>query len=244
MKKIAIIGAGISGLKAALELVGRHQIYLFEKSPSVGGRVATRRFGDFFINHGAERFDGLEGNEILPKNAATDFPKAMRDQLIGSPDFSANFKTKAVSISKERSITFEDGKVLTFDQIIITAPIPQVRDLLKAPILPEIKYSKQISFIGISHGQPVKHMLTENDSEWIFEESDDYIREYASALFEEIDLLDLKKWRYSRVIHGHKDFYYAYTPEILICGDAFDPEGHFNLGSAWKSGEMTARKIV
>lgn len=55
--RIAVIGAGISGIAAALRLraAGLRPI-LFEKSRGVGGRMATRRAGDLQFDHGAQYF--------------------------------------------------------------------------------------------------------------------------------------------------------------------------------------------
>ena len=255
MKNVAVIGAGISGLRAALELVGKHQITLFEKSPSVGGRLATRRFGDIPVNHGADYFHGMEHlkgdpfaekfRDYLPlSGAATDLPKAMRDVLQKNSQVAFHFNSKVIEVSTGNKLQLENGDALLFDQIIITAPVPQARQILRENILSEVTYTKQISFIGTCKNEQVKILLSEEDSERLFDENDDVIRRHADFLIGENADLNLKKWRYSRVKNGVKDFLYPYTPEILICGDAFDPEEQFNLGSAWKSGLMAARSVL
>jgi predicted NAD/FAD-dependent oxidoreductase len=43
MKKVAIIGAGLTGLTIAQELNTHLNVTIFEKSRGVGGRIATRR---------------------------------------------------------------------------------------------------------------------------------------------------------------------------------------------------------
>lgn len=55
--KVGIVGAGISGLSAARELkrLG-HQVVILEKSKAVGGRVATRWYGEFRFDTGASSF--------------------------------------------------------------------------------------------------------------------------------------------------------------------------------------------
>ena len=57
MHKVAIIGAGITGLCVAEGLAGRANVTVFEKSWGPGGRMATRRFrlddGFAFADHGA-----------------------------------------------------------------------------------------------------------------------------------------------------------------------------------------------
>lgn len=52
--KIAIIGAGIAGLSAATLLKSHHQVSLFDKGRSVGGRLSHRRRGNFDFDHGAQ----------------------------------------------------------------------------------------------------------------------------------------------------------------------------------------------
>lgn len=255
MKKIAIIGAGISGLRAALELVGTHDISMFEKSPSVGGRVATRRFESTHINHGAASFDGfelLQGDAIADQlkeqltlsGAATELPKAMRDLLLGGKNFSFRLKTKISRVNKDLTIEVENGEPEKFDRIIITAPVPQACEVLGVSILPEVSYTKQISFIGMGPDGPVKWMMTEDDSDRLFDESEETIRLSADKFFGSTAGLDLKKWRYSRVIQGFNDYFFEHEENIFICGDAFSPHQEFHLGSAWRSGFMTARRVL
>ena len=54
MTKIAIIGAGLSGLTAAHDLKEHANVTLYEKSRGVGGRLATRRAEPFSFDHGAQ----------------------------------------------------------------------------------------------------------------------------------------------------------------------------------------------
>lgn len=55
-KKIAIIGAGISGLTVAKELAKLNEIVVFDKSRGIGGRMATRRVDGYHFDHGAQFF--------------------------------------------------------------------------------------------------------------------------------------------------------------------------------------------
>ena len=56
MDKVAVIGAGISGLALANKLKKHFEVVVFEKSRGYGGRVATRRAGEFIFDHGAQFF--------------------------------------------------------------------------------------------------------------------------------------------------------------------------------------------
>ena len=54
--RIAVIGAGLSGLSFAHSSREFATIKVFEKSRGVGGRLATRRVGDIAFDHGAQFF--------------------------------------------------------------------------------------------------------------------------------------------------------------------------------------------
>ena len=55
MARIAVIGAGISGLVAAYRLhQAGHTVSVFEADPACGGRVSSLRIGEYLINRGAD----------------------------------------------------------------------------------------------------------------------------------------------------------------------------------------------
>ncbi len=56
MTRIAIVGAGISGLMLGQELASLSEVTIFEKSRGVGGRVATRSAEPYQFDHGAQFF--------------------------------------------------------------------------------------------------------------------------------------------------------------------------------------------
>ena len=56
-KKIAIIGAGMSGVTAAKELAKLNEVTVFDKSRGIGGRMATRRVDNYHFDHGAQFFN-------------------------------------------------------------------------------------------------------------------------------------------------------------------------------------------
>ena len=57
--KIAIIGAGISGLTTAINLDKNYEITLFEKSRGAGGRICTRYTDSYNFDHGAQFFTAM-----------------------------------------------------------------------------------------------------------------------------------------------------------------------------------------
>lgn len=56
MTRIAVIGAGLSGLVVARELAEDNAVVVFEKSRGPGGRMATRYKDGFEFDHGAQFF--------------------------------------------------------------------------------------------------------------------------------------------------------------------------------------------
>jgi predicted NAD/FAD-dependent oxidoreductase len=60
--KIAIIGAGISGITIAKNLKDFAKVSIFEKSQGVGGRMASRRSGPYEFDHGTQFFTAKSEN--------------------------------------------------------------------------------------------------------------------------------------------------------------------------------------
>ncbi len=53
--RVAVIGAGIAGLACAREIAGADaRVTVFERSRGLGGRLGTRRQGNFAFDHGAQ----------------------------------------------------------------------------------------------------------------------------------------------------------------------------------------------
>jgi predicted NAD/FAD-dependent oxidoreductase len=55
-KRIAIIGAGISGLTCAQQLKHHADVVVYEKARGVGGRMSTRYADPFYFDHGTQYF--------------------------------------------------------------------------------------------------------------------------------------------------------------------------------------------
>ncbi|MCV3272046.1 NAD(P)/FAD-dependent oxidoreductase [Roseobacter sinensis] len=65
--RIAIIGAGLTGLTLAKALEDIAEVTVFEKSRGLGGRMSTRRAAPFAFDHGAQYFSakGQDFSEFL-----------------------------------------------------------------------------------------------------------------------------------------------------------------------------------
>lgn len=260
MRKLAIIGTGLAGLRAGLALAQVPNVALsyFEKSPSVGGRVATRRFAGSFVNHGAPVFEDLaKVHELDPEakkfqtelefsREATALPKAMREHLVKEfgERVSFHFNTRVKTVTSLGVVTLEDGGQQQFDHVIITAPLPQIREMLGTAVLPQITYDKRVLFIGVNPQGPVRLELSRVWSEAHFELPDSELRTEAQQFLEQdLSGLDLKKWRYAEVRQGLAQSHYSFAPTITLAGDAFDPILQHRASAAWLSGLAAAQAL-
>lgn len=56
MKRIAIIGAGLSGIVLGHKLFQKAEVIIFEKAKGIGGRMSTRYASPFVFDHGVQSF--------------------------------------------------------------------------------------------------------------------------------------------------------------------------------------------
>jgi len=86
--KIGVVGAGISGLVCGRTLKkAGHQVTVLEKSRSLGGRCATRKFGDHVVDHGVQYFTlrDPEVRKAVEEVAGTELQKLMAPILQAEP---------------------------------------------------------------------------------------------------------------------------------------------------------------
>ncbi len=155
MIPVAIIGAGISGLSCARQLVqGGLEPVLFDKGRGIGGRVATRRADGLQFDHGAQyiKAKGAGFAAVLRDLAALGAVGPWEDddatgpaRMVGVPGMSALAKGlgTGLDIRQNAQVTqvtrSDDGWILhTGDveylaaRVVITVPAPQVAGLLGA----------------------------------------------------------------------------------------------------------------
>jgi renalase len=151
---IVIIGGGMCGITAALTLKdkGYHDILIVEKSRSVGGRMATRRFETGRADHGAqfftvrtERFQRFV-DEWIKKGSVKhwfgdDYPRYT--SIEGMNAFAkklaevipVRLQTRIESIKKNvggYNLTTDKGESIRAKGVIVTAPAPQAKELLQS----------------------------------------------------------------------------------------------------------------
>ncbi|MGY8770124.1 MAG: NAD(P)/FAD-dependent oxidoreductase [Pirellulales bacterium] len=64
MARIAIIGAGISGLVCASNIQAKHDVTVFEKSASVSGRMLSKQNSHLSFDHGAQYFTARDSKTL------------------------------------------------------------------------------------------------------------------------------------------------------------------------------------
>jgi predicted NAD/FAD-dependent oxidoreductase len=154
--RIIVVGAGLSGLMAAHELVGHgHDVVVFDKGRGIGGRLATRRIEDATLDHGAQFFT-VRSDEFaahvqawLDAGVVHEWCKGFADvdghpRYVGSKGMSSVAKylaqgldvrlnTLVFSLTRTDThfaVTLDDGVVHECDGLILTAPIPQSFSLM------------------------------------------------------------------------------------------------------------------
>ncbi len=180
MTKLIIIGAGITGLTLARELIKSGQnnsLCILEKSRGLGGRLATRRGESTRFDHGIPEITPAElallgiSRGDFPTEGATSIAKHM------ARDLPVEKNTRAIELRSRGShweVITECGKSIIGETIILTAPLPQALELLKksaiayAHELETIHYEMAIVALLEGSGLPTVHAITRNpDSDFL-----------------------------------------------------------------------------
>ena len=149
----------MAGLSAANELVKNgHQVVVLDKGRGVGGRMSTRTINEVKADHGAQYFSAKtsEFQELIKKlqseNIVAEWtiPQRANVRYVGGKGMNTIPKRLAqylnvvlnekVILISENEIKTESGNSYSFDNLIITIPIPQIIDLLNQS---KIKISTQ-----------------------------------------------------------------------------------------------------
>lgn len=155
--KTVVVGAGLSGLMAAQHLsAAGHDVTLFDKGRSPGGRLATRRIGAARVDHGAQFFtvrtddfaahvarwraDGVvdewcrgfvAGGDGHPRYMAHGGMNALAKHLAAGLDVRCSALVFAVERQAGRwHVRLDDGTAVHADAVVLTCPLPQTFSLL------------------------------------------------------------------------------------------------------------------
>jgi len=158
--RVSIVGAGLAGLSAARALADRgHEVTLFDKGRSVGGRLATRRIGGARVDHGAQFFtvrtdrfaaqvaawerDGIvhewcrgfgRSPDGHPRYAVRGGMNALAKHLARGLDVRCSSLVFGIHRGGDGGARWEtrldDASVHASDTVVVTCPLPQSFSLL------------------------------------------------------------------------------------------------------------------
>ncbi|MEX0847589.1 MAG: NAD(P)-binding protein [Ilumatobacteraceae bacterium] len=157
--KVGIIGAGLAGLMAGRALAeAGHDVVLWDKGRSPGGRLATRRIGAARLDHGAQFFTvrsdqyarhvaGWEADGIVrewcrgfgetadghPRYAAPAGMNSIAKHLALGLDVrcpSLVFSIHRIDGPQRWQVRLDDATTTDVDALIVTCPLPQTFSLL------------------------------------------------------------------------------------------------------------------
>jgi renalase len=157
--KVAVVGAGLAGLMAARTLAAAdHEVVVFDKGRSPGGRLATRRIEGAHIDHGAQFFTvrsdefaalmqqwqvaGVvrewcrgfsEEGDGYPRYMAPGGMNSLAKHLAAGLDVRCNslvFSLHRNDAGQPWSVKLDDGTSTAHDALVVTCPLPQTFSLL------------------------------------------------------------------------------------------------------------------
>lgn len=168
--RIAVVGAGLSGLVAARALRERHDVTVLDKGRSVGGRLATRRIGDATLDHGAQFFTvrgdafrtqvddwldrglaavwchGFGSTDGYPRYYGTQGMNALAKDVASGLDCRTSQMVFSCRPTEDGwDVAIDDGTVLEADALVVTCPVPQSWSLLVSAEfhIPEALFRRQ-----------------------------------------------------------------------------------------------------
>ena len=157
--RVVIVGAGLSGLVAARELIAHDaDVTVLDKGRSVGGRLATRRIGDARLDHGAQFFTvrspafARRVDDWLDRGVVRVWTNGFGDddghpRYVGADGMTSIAKDLARGLTVETStmafglqprvqgdhrweVVIDDGSTRPADAVVFTAPLPQTFALM------------------------------------------------------------------------------------------------------------------
>ena len=159
--RVVVVGAGLAGLSAGRSFAAAgHDVVLFDKGRSPGGRLATRRIGSATLDHGAQFFtirsdrfaavvephlaSGLvyewsrgfvDGGDGYPRYAVRGGMNALAKALAAGLDVRTSSMVFAIRRAPTGSthrwnVALDDGRSVPADALVVTCPVPQSYSLL------------------------------------------------------------------------------------------------------------------
>ncbi len=191
MTRTIILGAGMSGLAAARQLqAGGHEVLVFDKGRGVGGRLATRRIRGARIDHGAQFFTtrgpdfttfvaeamragavdqwclGFGEPDGYPRYRGHDGMTSFAKWMAIGLDVRLGVEVDRIDLTDDQLqfVATDESVIASAPQAVVTAPIPQMLDLLDRGTLqlpPEldtalrqVRYFATLALLVVVEGEP------------------------------------------------------------------------------------------
>ena len=229
---VSIIGCGISGIFAALQLKksGIENIQLYDKSRGLGGRLATRRSNDGKFDHGIQ-FIKLDTVADLPEIKSLIRNNILKETkisnlFVGNDGMTsiAKFLAKNLNISKEFKLmhidsdldsmvmNFENGQKIHTNSIVLSSPVKQSIEILEKSNI-NIDSLKLADINQLEYFPAIIIMV---QSEVSIDLENEFIQEYATGNFSSITD------NFKKSISKKENFY------TLVCSHDFSNENFEN----------------
>jgi renalase len=156
--RVAVIGAGLSGLVAARLLSSDHDVIVIDKSTTIGGRLATSEIAGACVDLGAQFFTvrgeglqrqvddwlardlarvwchGFHGREDgYPRYVGTSGMASLAHDLALDLDVRTDhmaFTIRRAASDDDWEVVVDDGSIVRADRVVVTTPSPQSWSLL------------------------------------------------------------------------------------------------------------------
>ncbi len=183
MKTCIIIGAGMAGLSAALELQQNGWgVTVLDKGRGVGGRLATRRIDTGRADHGAQYFSAktpefqqfiteLQTKGVVrewhlgegfsnPRFVGTDGMNAIAKCMANGLNVKTNEKVVMICGNQhDCEVVTEFGTQYKANRLIITAPVPQIQTLFEDSQI-ELSEAEKATFESVEYAPCIAVMLS------------------------------------------------------------------------------------
>lgn len=268
--RIAIVGAGFSGtLLYNLLSKANHEVYIFEKSRGVGGRLSTKYFGTNKIDFGTTAFVPktralkryADANLHLLRNEDGVYSAKEGMNRLCMVDGNIKFHTKIKALHKEGALFTlldeENNHYIGFERVIFTLPAPQLKpfgfelNVEYNAVSTLIAYAKLPVDINDVKGKVV-YQNYKNFYNYLFlfdgyTTSDKELlkRELEQKLAFDVNLEEFEEsvahvWRYATPKSTLSEEY-IYADGVGLCGDYF---GFGNLDGAYQSALKLYERIT
>ncbi|MCB0965602.1 MAG: FAD-dependent oxidoreductase [Ilumatobacter sp.] len=155
--RVAVVGAGLTGLAAASRLADGHDVVVLERNPTIGGRLGTTTIGDATFDAGAQFFT-VRGDDLhrqtdrwLADGVVREWCRGFGDgdgdgypRYVGTRGMSdlahdlasgLDVRTDHMVFTLDRlergwSVVLDDASRIEVDAVVLTTPAPQAWNLL------------------------------------------------------------------------------------------------------------------